>query len=195
MRPMAATTFTVDDLATLTDVVVAAWRAGLDRDWSAPAGALEWSCRRTADHAVDTLLAPAFFLASRRTDDYPTSGSSTPGVDAEPAVLIEALGTASRVLAAVVLATGPDERAIIWRRPRAETRGPADFVPRGALELILHAHDVCLGLGVPFDPPAALCERLRAHTAPWPHWTSPGWAPLTLVGDPWTDLLRSSGRA
>ena len=195
MPPMHAMTFTVDDLTTLTDVVVAAWTAGLDRDWSVPAGSLDWSCARTADHAVDTLLAPAFFLASRRTDDYPTTGASTPGPDADPAALIEALVTASRVLAAVVLAAGPGERAIIWRRPRVETRGPEDFVPRGALELILHAHDVSAGLGVPFAPPADLCERLRSHTADWPHWTSPGWSPLTMAGDPWADLRRASGRA
>jgi hypothetical protein len=119
---------------------------------------------------------------------------STPGPDAAPEVLAEAVETAARILAAVVTAAGPDVRAVIWRRPRVETRGPADFVPRGALELMLHAHDVCTGLGVPFVPPAELCERLRRHTRDWPHWRSPGWAPLTLAGDPWDDLLRAAGR-
>ena len=186
--------FSCDDLLALTAEVVDAWRAGADGDWSAPAGTLTWSCTETADHAVDTVFAPALFLASRNQDHYPAFGLSTMGTDASPAVLIEGLQTATTVLAAVVGAAGPETRAIIWRRPTVETAPPADFVPRGALELILHAHDVCAGLGVPFNPGAELCERLRQHTQAWPHWTSPGWSALALDGDPWTDLLRGSGR-
>ena len=186
--------FTGEDLEELTRLVAGTWRSGADRDWSVPAGTVEWSCTKTADHAVDTVFAPALFLASRKLDGYPGYGIQTPGPDAAPALLIEALETASRVLVAVVGAAEPDARAVIWRRPQIETRGPEDFVPRGALELILHAHDVCIGLGVAFDPPADLCERLRQHTRSWPHWQSPGWSPLTMVGDAWTDLLRASGR-
>ncbi|MCI0687816.1 MAG: hypothetical protein L0Y54_11350 [Sporichthyaceae bacterium] len=70
-------TFTCANLEELTGLVVAAWRAGLDRDWSAPAGTLEWSCRRTADHTVDTIFAPAIFLASRKVDAYPDYGFAT----------------------------------------------------------------------------------------------------------------------
>jgi hypothetical protein len=123
------TIFSCDDLLRLTSVVADAWRSAADRDWSVPAGTLEWSCARTADHAVDTVLAPAFFLASRRQDAYPGGGWS-PGPDAAPHDLVEGLETASRILAAVVTAAEPEARAIIWRRPRVEVRGPADFVPR-----------------------------------------------------------------
>ena len=163
-------------------------------DWSAPAGTLDWTCTRTADHAVDTVLAPAFFLASRRQDDYPAAGPFSLGPDPAPKDLAEALETAARILASVVTATPADVRAIIWRRPKVEIRPPADFAPRGALELALHAHDVGCGLGLPFVPPAELAEHLRAHTQHWPAWGSPGWTPLTMDGDPWIDLLRSSGR-
>jgi hypothetical protein len=187
--------FTVEDLEGLAGLVAGAWRVGLDRDWSVPAGTLEWTCARTADHTLDTVLAPALFLASRRTDDYPAGEPFTLGPDAGPQDLADGVETAARVLAAVVTATPDEVRAIIWRFPRVETRPPADFVPRGALELALHGHDVCAGLGVPFDPPTGLCERLRAHTREWPHWSSPGWRPLTMTGDPWDDLLRSSGRS
>lgn len=186
--------FTAGDLLELGDAVTAAWRSGVGRDWSAPAGTLEWSSARTAAHAVDAVMAPAFFLASRRRDRYPTYGVASPGEDADPATLIEALATATRVLAAVVSATPPEVRAVIWRRPRVETRGPADFAPRGALELILHGHDVCAGLGVPLAPPAGPCDRLRRHTRDWPHWSTPGWRPLRLGGDPWRDLLQAAGR-
>jgi hypothetical protein len=186
--------FTGDDLTALAALVAERWRAGADRDWSAPAGTLTWSCARTADHAVDTVMAPAMFLASRRQHDYPPYGVTSAGPEATPEVLAEAVEAAARVLAAVVAATDPDVRAVIWRRPQVTTRGPEDFPPRGALELILHGHDVCRGLGVPFDPPSELCDRLRHHTRGWPHWASPGWRALRLDGDPWADLLRASGR-
>ena len=143
--------------------------------------------------AVDTVLAPALFLASRRTDGYPDLGwETTMGADATPARLAEGLRTASRLLAGVVTAAEPEVRAVIWRRPRIETRPPEDFVPRAALELILHGHDVCAGLEVPFEPPAGLCERLREHTRSWPMWSF--WDTLGATDDPWGDLLRASGR-
>ena len=192
--------FTCDDLERLSASVAAAWRAGADRDWSGPAGTLEWSCLRTADHAVDTVLAPAFFLASRRLDDYP-SGGWTLGHDATPSVLVEALETATRVLVAVVraaldeVAGGTKVRAILWRRGGPEVRPPEDFPPRAGMELALHAHDVCAGLGVAFEPASDVAERLRAHAHDWPYWSAgPPWAPLVMTGDAWTDLLRSSGR-
>jgi hypothetical protein len=186
-------TFTCDDLAELTGVVADAWRAGADRDWSARAGSLTWSCARTADHTADTVLAPAIFLASRKQDGYPDFGVATAGPAARPEALIEALETASRILVAVVMAAPPGARAVIWRRP-LEVRGPEDFPPRAGLELILHGHDVCRGLGVAYAPPRPLCDRLRRHTAGWPHWRSRGWSRPTLTDDPWSDLLQSSGR-
>jgi hypothetical protein len=187
-------TFTCEDLSVLAAQVADAWRSGSGRDWSVPAGTLEWSCTQTAHHAVDTVLAPAFFLASRRLDNYPEFGVFAVGPDPDPDVRASAVETAARVLSAVVTVADPDVRAIIWRRPQIETRGPADFVPRGALELILHAHDVCEGIEVEFAPPEGLCHRLREHTRSWPMWQSPGWADLTMTGDPWSDLLRASGR-
>ncbi|TCC65378.1 hypothetical protein E0H73_00020 [Kribbella pittospori] len=187
-------TFTCEDLHELTRVVTEAWGRGLDRDWSARAGLLEWSCSQTADHTVDTVFAPAIFLASRNLGGYPEYRITTPGPDADPLQYIEALQTATRVLSAVVRDADSQARAVIWRRPRVETRGPADFVPRGGLELILHGQDVCAGLNIAFDPPDELCERLRRHTESWPMWHSPGWTALRMEGPAWTDLLRASGR-
>ncbi|HET6951461.1 MAG TPA: hypothetical protein VFI47_13855 [Acidimicrobiales bacterium] len=189
--------FTHHDLDRLTALAEAAWLAGADRDWSRPAGTLAWSCTRTAAHAVDAVLAVAFFLASRRTDDYPTwgGGDLIVGPDAGPRDLAEAIATAGRMLSAVVAAAEPRTRAIIWRRPVPGTGTPPDFAARGGLELVLHAHDVCAGLGVPFGPPADACARLRDHTRGWPHWSSPGWSPAPATDDPWGDLLAGAGRA
>ena len=61
--------------------------------------------------------------------------------------------------------------------------------------MVLHAHDVCTGLGIAFEPPADLCARLRDHTLEWVHWTAPGWHALVPTDDAWGDLLDASGRA
>ena len=52
MRP-----FTRDDLDQLAALTAATWRSGLDRDWSAPAGTLSWSCTAAADHMIDAVMA------------------------------------------------------------------------------------------------------------------------------------------
>jgi hypothetical protein len=83
---------------------------------------------------------------------------------------------------------------VIWRRPRVEVRGPEDFPARGGLELVLHGHDVCAGLGVPLRPPPAEIARLIEHTRGWPHWQAPGWRPVASGGDPWAELLAAAGR-
>jgi hypothetical protein len=183
--------FSVDDLYDVADCVADAWRGALDRDWSARAGVVDWSCAKAADHAVDTLLAPAFFLASRRTDAYPAGGWS-PGEDAAPAAFADGVEMCARILGGVVSSTPDDVRALLIRHDGVIGR-PADFAPRGGLELIIHARDVCTGLDVELDPPRDACEHLRRHVQHWPFWGG-YWEPLTMDGDPWIDLLRASGR-
>ena len=93
------------------------------------------------------------------------------------------------MLRAVIVTADPGTRAVIDYRPHATTGSPQDFAARGALEMILHAHDVCAGLGIPFDPPQPVCERLRDHTRDWPLASTPA------SSDAWSDLLERSGRA
>jgi hypothetical protein len=66
--------FTTDDFQELSNLVVESWTEGADRDWTVPAGTVEWTCTKTADHAVDCVYAPAVLLASRRLDAYPEVG-------------------------------------------------------------------------------------------------------------------------
>ena len=191
---MMSSVFDREDFERLTNEVVTAWLAGADRDWSAKAGTLDRTCRQTADHAVDCTFAPAFCLASRKQDAYPDMGSVwSCGPEASPAQLVQALEVASRVLCAVVADAPPDCRAIIRRRPKVEVAPPSDFLARAAIELILHAHDVCKGLGVEFEPPSDLCTDLIAQTAGSP-WSLPGWRKPAASDDPWGELLACSGR-
>ncbi|HVT77247.1 MAG TPA: hypothetical protein VHD87_09465 [Acidimicrobiales bacterium] len=176
--------------------MAAAWERGVDRDWSARAGTVEWSCTKTAEHAFDAVLAVGFFLASRRQDRYPdTGGVIDTGKTPWPSQLIEAMTIAGRMVAGVVATTPEDATAIIWRRPEPTVAPPSEFAPRAGLEMILHGHDVAAGLGVKYEPPEGLVIRLRDHTRGWPHWSSPGWRPVARTGDPWADLLEASGRA
>jgi hypothetical protein len=181
--------FTLADFELLSDLVVAAWQSAVDADWSVPAGTLEWSCLRTADHTVDCVFSYALFLASGRQDDYPPFTELHALPEATPADVVNGLRAVTTMLSAVIAASPPDARAIIRRRPAAVTAPPGDFAARGALEMVLHAHDVCTGLGVPFAPPADVCGRLYEHTDRWG------------VGElgherrgPWSDLLERSGR-
>jgi hypothetical protein len=189
--------FTTGDLDALSELVAEAWLRGEDRDWSVPAGTLEWSCTHTADHAVDTVLAAGFLLAARRLDGYPDMGEPhTVGPHATPGQLVEALRVVTRTTIAVVDAAerAGGVRSLLFTRPHLTAGQPADYPPRAGLELALHAHDVCAGLGVPFEPPGDLCSRLREHTRPWPVWTVV-WPGLPAGDDPWGDLLATSGRA
>jgi hypothetical protein len=181
--------FTADDFERLSWLVLDARTSGLDRDWSVPAGTLDWSCFQTADHTVDCVFSYAFFLASRVQDAYPPFCELHALPGARPVDLVDGLRAACTMLSAVIVTAEPEARAIIRHSPHAETGAPTDFAARGALEMILHAHDVCTGLGVPFDPPPDVCERLWDHTREWP--TGP---PAAATADPWSDLLQRSGR-
>ncbi len=181
--------FTAEDLRALGDYVIERWTAGIDRDWSAPAGTLEWSCGYTADHVVDCVFSYALFLASGKQDDYPNFGEVHALPGAGPADFIEGLRAMTTMLWSVIVTADPDTTAVIRRTPSVAVGRPIDFAGRGGLELILHADDVCSGLGVAFDPPAEMCQRLLRSTSdsPWNHATE-------LTGDAWSDLLARSGR-
>jgi hypothetical protein len=181
--------FSAEDFSALSRLVVEAWRSGVDRDWSVPAGTLEWSCWKTADHTVDCVFSYAFFLASRRQDSYPPFGELHALPNATPTDLVDGLQASATMLSAVIATAEPDARAVIGLWPYAQTGTPRDFAARGALEMILHAHDVCTGLEIAFDPPDDVCARLRDDVAAWP-----GQAPLPPTGEPWSDLLERSGR-
>jgi hypothetical protein len=181
--------FTVEDFDVLSDLVLASWGSAVDRDWSIPAGTLEWSCLRTADHTVDCVFSYAFFLASRKEDGYPAFGELHALPGAQPTDLLDGLRAAVNMLHAVIVAAPAGARAAIWRRPAVEVGGSTDFAARGALELVLHGADVCAGLGVPFTPPGAECARLLESTA-----VNPGASPFEASDNAWSDLLARSGR-
>jgi hypothetical protein len=182
--------FSVEHFCALSALADTALRSGLDRDWSRPAGTLDWSCSETLDHAIDCVFSYALFLGSRRRDSYPPFGELHALESARPIDLIQGLHAVTTMLEGVIRVVAPDTRAVLLRWPTVVTGGPDDFAARGAHEMVLHVHDICSGLGVAFDPPRDLCERLLDHTNGWP-----GQQTITPSGDGWADLLERSGRA
>jgi hypothetical protein len=187
--PLGEGPFTPEDFAEVSALAIAAWTAGLERDWSAPAGTLEWSCFTTADHTVDGVFSYALDLASGRLDVYPPFCELHALDGATPSDLVNGLLAVCTMLSAVIAAAPADARAVLFGLAQFGHGDPQDFAARGALELILHTYDVCTGLGVPFDPSREMCARLREHTRDWP-----GVRDTPATDDPWSDVLERSGR-
>lgn len=49
-----------DDITTAARLSAALLRSALDADWDTKAKDLDWSCRRTLDHIIDTMLRRVF---------------------------------------------------------------------------------------------------------------------------------------
>jgi hypothetical protein len=146
--------------------------------WDAAAGELRWTCRRTLDHLPDALFYYAAHLARRAEDRVPSPRDGDP--QASIPTLVAAMTSAAAILSAVAEASGPEVRAF-------HPAGMADrsgFCAMGADEILVHTHDITVGLGMPFEPPAELCEPVCARLFPW--------APSD--GDPWSALLWANGR-
>ena len=96
--------FAPEDFADLSALVLDAWRSAITRDWSAPAGTLEWSCWTTADHTVDCVFSYASFLASRRHTLPPFKLHHSPSLHPS---------TPRRPCGAVIAVADPDVEAVI----------------------------------------------------------------------------------
>ena len=137
--------------------------------WAAPAGELDWSCRRVLDHIVDALCLYTGLLATRAERRVPFLRNG----DADAAVgdLFLTVGTAAAVFAEVAAAAGPSVRAF-------HPAGFADaegFVAMGCDEVLVHCAT---------SPPAWVsrsARRRRCARRCWPV-SSPGCRPATTHG-------------
>ncbi|MER6299624.1 maleylpyruvate isomerase N-terminal domain-containing protein [Kitasatospora sp. NPDC001539] len=131
-----------------------------DRDWTVPAGPLEWSCRDTAAHIAHDLLAYAGQLAARPRDRYlPFDLTVRP--EADPQQVLAVLTAAGQLLGHALDASTDDLRAY--------HHGPCDpigFAAMGVAELVLHTHDISLGLGLDWQLPGAASRFVLARLFP-----------------------------
>ncbi len=169
---------TADDLLTAAAICQETLRPAIGRDWSVLAHDMEWDCRRTLDHVVDTLFLYAAYLASRATERLSPPRNGDP--KATPEALLGTVGVAAAVLAEVARAAPAGTRAF-------HPAGMADvsgWMALGCEEILLHTEDIAQALGVPYRPPDELSARIAARIFPW--------APDEA--DPWDALRWAAGR-
>ncbi|MGI5426692.1 GNAT family N-acetyltransferase [Streptomyces sp. CA-179760] len=153
-----------------------------DRDWEGvPAGRLAWSCRETAVHIAQDLIAYAGQLAGRETEGYtPFELSLEEGADNAGAVHV--IRTTGALLAAAIRTTPRQVRAFHPYPFRSANR--EGFAAMGTAEVLLHTHDIAEGLGVAYEADSELCDfvlrRIFPHVQPGP--------------TPWQTLLWATGR-
>lgn len=185
---------TPDDLALAVQLSVATLRDAPPQAWDAPAGTLEWTCWETVEHLADDLFAYAAQLGSGQvpiTGDVPfvwearRAGGPRNAVHADraagPAGLLQVLTACGALLVAMARTTPPQVRAY-------HGYGISDaegFAAMGIVETLVHTHDLALGLGLSWEPPAQVCARTLYRLFPA--------APADT--EPWPALLWSTGRA
>jgi uncharacterized protein (TIGR03083 family) len=171
---------TAADVIAAVDYVTSALDpgAGHPERWSGPAGTLRWSCTTTMAHVLDSLLWYAASLARCSTRGIEVIKTSE---HTGPSVLLDGLRSGGAVLAVAVTAAGPGDRG--WHLFGSADR--SGFAAMGADELLVHGADVAAGLGLAYDPPRPVCERVARRLFPW---APPG-------GDPWATLRWANGRA
>ncbi|MEU6888859.1 GNAT family N-acetyltransferase [Streptomyces viridosporus] len=167
---------------------VATLGAFVDRDWEGVrAGRLEWSCRETAVHIANDLIAYAGRLAGRARDARIPFTITLDGTDDGPAPadntgVLETIEATGALLAAAVRTTPRAVRAFHPYPFRHANR--EGFAAMGVAEVLLHTHDITEGLGVPYEPPAELASFVLTRIFPR---VRPG-------PTPWRTLLWATGR-
>ncbi|MBZ4020038.1 hypothetical protein [Streptomyces purpurogeneiscleroticus] len=184
---------TAADVEEAVRLAVTTLRGAEGADWSVRAGSLEWDCWETAEHLADDFfgyaaqLGPARppagthipFAGTRQRPDGPLNVVFADRA-AGPAGLLHVLEATGGLLAAVVRTAPPDKRAFhIFGTSDAE-----GFAAMGIVETLVHVHDIAEGLGLPFTPPAGLCDRTLARLFP----------DAPTAPDRWSVLLWCTGR-
>ena len=130
------------------------------RDWSLPAGPLEWSCWETAAHVAHDLLAYAGQVAARAAHAYlPLDLTVRP--DSSPREVLQVVRACAGLLGSALATAEPGARAWHW--------GPCDpsgFAAMGVAEVVLHTHDITQGLGVAWQLPEQLCAVVLQRLFP-----------------------------
>lgn len=169
-----------DDVEQAGRELTAALRDHTARDWSVPAGPLDWSCRDTLVHVADDMFGYACQVAAGPVDRYPPFAITVaPGTG--PDGILDVVAAGAALLAAAVRAAPPAARG--WH-PHG-TSDPGGFAAMGVVELLVHTDDIARGLGIGWAPPAAPSAAVLARL--WPG-VEPG-------PDPAATLRHVTGRA
>jgi DinB superfamily len=158
----------------------------VEQDWSRRAGALEWTCWQTVDHMLDCLLSYAMQVAGRVQTDFLPFGELHAEPEASNQDLLAGLGAVGQIFHDVVSRAEPG----ITASDGLVSLDVGDWCATAAYELVLHAHDVAIGLGVEWELPSGLCSTITASPALWMFDRALG----EREPDPWLCLVVGSGR-
>lgn len=186
-------TVTPADVTTVVALLRATLRDVPDDAWDVPAGGLTWTCWETIEHTADDLFAYALQIGP---SDPPTDThvparwrherDGGPGltIAVERAAgtlgLLRVLESCGAMLAGVVAGAPADRLS----HHVYGVSDPEGFAAMGVVETAVHAHDVASALGLGWQPPADLCERVIDRLFP----------SLPEHPDPWERLLWATGR-
>lgn len=184
---------TSDDIDAAVSAAIGLLRPELGRDWSVPAGRLDWTCWETLEHVADDLFAYAMQLAPKEPPlethtpvawRHLREGGPGSAIFADPAAgnagLLQVLDGCATLLVAVVRTAPASARA----HHVFGVSDPEGFAAMGVVEVLVHVQDVADGLGLPWTPPADLCDRVLVRLFPG--------APTDT--DRWPTLLWATGR-
>ncbi len=179
------TGMTPNELDEAVELVVVRCMEGKDLDWTAAAGSLEWTCRQTLDHTIDCVFSYGLQLAALSSGSYLPFTELHALPEATPADLVTGLKAVSYLLSSVARRVSADATA----SDGVLDLTSHDWCSRAAYEVLLHGHDVAIGLGLELEPPRRLCSAILSSDALWMFDRTLGDA-----SDPWIALLRGSGR-
>ncbi|AXB44119.1 maleylpyruvate isomerase N-terminal domain-containing protein [Amycolatopsis albispora] len=178
---------TAEDVETAVGLALATLGDAPAEKWENPAGTLTWTCWETAEHLADDLFAYAAQLGLRRgpVDRYvpfelirrrPEAPDGVVFADRSsgPSGLLQVLESCGALLASMVRTAPPTARGF-------HVHGAADAsstAGMGVVEVLVHTHDLALGLGVPWTPPEDLCDRVLRRLFPDAPTDTPRWATL-----------------
>lgn len=161
---------------------VALLRPAAGRDWSVPAGSLEWSVRRTLEHIANALVKYAGRLVVRARDRRAGFGLRVED-DTDNEGLLQTVEMTAALLVAAVR-TAPPHAARAYHPYPFGSADRTGFAAMGVTEVLVHTHDAAEGLGLAYEPSADLCTAVLTRL--FPH-VRPG-------ADPWQTLLWATGR-
>jgi hypothetical protein len=131
-----------------------------DDDWSINAGPVAWSCWQTAAHVAHDLLAYAGQVAAAAQGGYLPADLCIRR-ETTPREVLNVVSACGRLLSSALTTANPAVLAWHW--------GPTDvsgFAALGVNEVLVHTFDISEGLGLPWNPPAALVEPVLARLFP-----------------------------
>jgi len=150
----------------------------IDRDWDRQIPDMTWTVREVVAHVCDVLLWYSTDLAAG-TAELNTMDLKVRPTE-PPDQLIATLTAFSNTLAYVVDGVPAGQRGF---HPDGMADGTG-FAAMGCDELLVHARDAAIGLGLEFEPPEVLSGMIVRRLFPW--------APRDA--EPWPALLWANGR-